>query len=284
MHYQKKTLLIFFSHFSFASNLNNFRYLFDYDKDSDFSPLKNLNLSITYLAELKTIVEKMAIIFSSGNTIANFPNISFNQLIVSIPQFHFFSRIYLIINQFVPFNPSQSYFDDLEIIQRQIEERKNNLSDKFNQQFSDFNSVFQFFEGFAEIQPDIGEIEQKAKFFFQQQDKTLPSKIKTLSKEILLYLNHFDQERIEKLNHLNTLFGAGSKPEFPLRPSNFVHFIYSISDHIFQHHEKSKRYEAQIKKVLDTTDKEKVIHSNTLIVLNRQCERRISLLKQFYLK
>jgi hypothetical protein len=95
-------------------------------------------------------------------------------------------------------------------------------------------------------------------------------------------LNQFEQNKINKFTQLHQLFGNGAQPEFPMTPNNFLLFIDSISGKIIQLHEQSQRIGAERKTLTERSEREKVFHSNSLIVLNRQSERRISLLKQFH--
>jgi hypothetical protein len=83
---------------------------------------------------------------------------------------------------------------------------------------------------------------------------------------------------------LSTLFETGIKLVFPLSPYAFVIFISSIYDKILHLHETSKRYDSERLQFKRTIEKERIIHSNSLIVLNRQYERRIILLKKYFSK
>jgi hypothetical protein len=167
----------------------------------------------------------------------------------------------------------QTLFENLTTITQLVKEREETFITKFKQQFDEIVS-------FSKIQPDIQEMDQKCKIFFQQ-NEPLPSNLKSITSHILLYLNQFDQRKKEKFNYLHLLFGTGMKPEFPLSPYAFVIFVDSLSEKIIQLHEQSKRYETEIKQLNQIVEKERIIHSNSLIVLNRQCERRILLMKQY---
>jgi hypothetical protein len=119
------------------------------------------------------------------------------------------------------------------------------------------------------IQLDIQEIEKLSNIFNQQQE-SLPVKIKSLTNQFSIYLKQFDQTNIERLNYLSTLFGTGLNPEFPLHPNSFVIFVSSIYDKIIQLHETSKKYDGEILQLNKISGKKRLIHSNSLDVLLKQ--------------
>jgi hypothetical protein len=229
------------------------------------------------------------------------PNSLFDLFEKQVQQFS--SNFYSFSSKFEHFIQIQSIYDDLLQIQDQTnsfsqdniskahqiqslsqmrDERDqmiHHLSTIFGQSFDNCDSIIHYFGDFADIQIEMNKISEKSSCFFKQED-SFPLQIRSLTEHILLYLNTFEQGRKQKFHQLYQIFGIGVKPEFPLSPNAFVLFIDSISDKIFQLHEKSKRYEKELNSSQKIQEHEKFFHSNSLVILNNQYERRIDLIKQ----
>jgi hypothetical protein len=157
------------------------------------------------------------------------------------------------------------------------------LSAIFGEIFSNPDSFMKFLEYFAEIKSNIFTLNKTAPFLFQHQN-SLPQQIQSLTAHILNYFNQFSNQKFQKFNQLYQLFGIGVKPEFPLSPNSFVSFVDSISEKIIQLQDKANRYERELKSLKEIIERERTTHSNSLLVLNLQDERRISLIKQTFEK
>jgi hypothetical protein len=172
----------------FFSNFSTLKVLFDSSLPDQLTPFDTLNLLIECISILRSKIERISLTFSPLNSTNNIYLLSLNDLIDHFNQHisQFSSSFYSLLNHFIKLDKSQSLSDDLLKFDLYIKETEEKLSAKFNMQSPDFDSLIQFFESFAEIQPDIQEIDRKAAFLFQQQE-SLPLKIKSLANQFLLF-------------------------------------------------------------------------------------------------
>jgi hypothetical protein len=287
--------------------LNSIKYSFDLDSHSALTPKETYNQTLIFIEEIRNQMVKFIALFSPLNSSLELKDIPLKALfyIFNVQIDNFSSNFYSFSNEIEYFVLSYSIFDDLLRVQAQmhsicqqyisptnqnqsiiqmISERDEEMkyySNKFQHPFDNFYSFIKFFEYFAEIQSDIEAIKKIANNLFEP-NGSFPHQIQSLTKHILDYLNTFDSNRNQKYNQLHLLFGFGIKPSFPMTPIAFASFIDSISNKIIQSHEKSRRHEEEIKSLTAIRENEKIIHSNSLVLLNYQTERRINLVKQLF--
>jgi hypothetical protein len=90
-------------------------------------------------------------------------------------------------------------------------------------------------------------------------------------------LNQFDGHKNSNFARSYQLFGFKVQVEFPISPNAFVSFVDSISDKINQIFDKSNMDEKDITKI------ESIILSNSLVVFNKENERRALLNKNYFI-
>jgi hypothetical protein len=236
---------------------------------------------ITISTEMGHKFGPLVLKFSSRQSYFSGQGISLNNLILILEsQIQFFSEnFYSAVSHLSDFVQSNLLSDDVLSISQILLARKEKNQIPFDFPISNYDSSSLLTDIFTQVRSNIQEINQKSNFFFQQ-EYSFPQKIQSLTKYILLYLDQFDENRKRKFHQLYQLFGIGIKPEFPMNPSAFVQFIDSISDKIIQLHDKSNRNEREFKSLKEIIEREKVLHSNILVVLNNQNERRISLIQK----